>query len=52
MKIHQLRVLIAIADAGSVRGAARALASSPAAVTQNIQQLEETVRMSYARRRA
>jgi len=45
MKIHQLRVLIAIADAGSVRGAARVLASSPAAVTQNIQQLEETVRM-------
>ncbi len=45
MKIHQLRVLIAIADAGSVRGAARMLDSSPAAVTQNIQQLEETVRM-------
>jgi DNA-binding transcriptional LysR family regulator len=41
MKIHQLRALIAIADAGSVRGAARTLNSSPAAVTQNIQQLEE-----------
>ncbi|WOD16485.1 LysR substrate-binding domain-containing protein [Paraburkholderia kirstenboschensis] len=45
MKIHQLRALIAVADAGSVRGAARMLDSSPAAVTQCIQQLEETVRM-------
>ncbi|MEC5404397.1 LysR substrate-binding domain-containing protein [Paraburkholderia sp. MPAMCS5] len=41
MKIHQLRALIAIADAGSVRGAARMLNSSPAAVTQSLQQLEE-----------
>ncbi|MEM5436928.1 LysR family transcriptional regulator [Paraburkholderia diazotrophica] len=40
MRIHQLRALVAIADAGSVRGAARLLNSSPAAITQSLQQLE------------
>lgn len=50
MKIHQLRALVAIADAGSVRGAARLLNSSPAAVTQNLQCLEETVRMQLVAR--
>jgi LysR family transcriptional regulator of abg operon len=45
MKTHQLRALVAIADAGSVRGAARLLNSSPAAVTQNLQLLEESVQM-------
>lgn len=50
MKIHQLRALVAIADAGSVRGAARLLNSSPAAVTQNLQCLEDTVRMQLVAR--
>lgn len=50
MKIHQLRALVAIADAGSVRGAARLLNSSPAAVTQSLQYLEETVRMQLVSR--
>jgi DNA-binding transcriptional LysR family regulator len=50
MKIHQLRALVAIADAGSVRGAARLLNSSPAAVTQSLQYLEETVRMQLVAR--
>ena len=40
MKIHQLRALVALADAGSVRGAARMLHSSPAAITQSLQQIE------------
>ncbi len=50
MKIHQLRALVAIADAGSVRGAARLLNSSPAAVTQSLQYLEEAVRMQLVAR--
>ncbi|MFM0241064.1 LysR family transcriptional regulator [Paraburkholderia phytofirmans] len=50
MKFHQLRALVAIADAGSVRGAARLLNSSPAAVTQNLKYLEETVQMQLVAR--
>jgi LysR family transcriptional regulator, regulator of abg operon len=50
MKIHQLRTLVAIAEAGSVRGAARLLDSSPAAVTQNLQSLEEAVRVQLVAR--
>jgi LysR family transcriptional regulator of abg operon len=45
MKTHQLRALVAIADAGSMRGAARLLNSSAAAIAQNLQLLEEYVHM-------
>jgi LysR family transcriptional regulator of abg operon len=46
MKLHQLRTLIAIAEAGGVRGAARVLKASPAAITKSLRQLEESVQMS------
>lgn len=45
MKTHHLRALVALADAGSVRGAARLLSSSPAAITQSLQLLEESVQI-------
>ncbi|WP_144112797.1 LysR substrate-binding domain-containing protein [Paraburkholderia sp. BCC1886] len=45
MKLHQLSTLVAIADAGGIRGAARALNASPAAVTKSLRQLEESVQM-------
>jgi LysR family transcriptional regulator, regulator of abg operon len=50
MKIQHLRVLIAVADAGSVRGAARLLDSSPAAVTQSLQQLEQETNIRLVER--
>jgi LysR family transcriptional regulator, regulator of abg operon len=50
MKTHQLRSLVAVADAGSVRGAARLLDTSPAAITQNLQSLENDVQMQLVQR--
>jgi DNA-binding transcriptional LysR family regulator len=50
MKTHHLRALVAVADAGSVRGAARLLNTSPAAVTQNLQLLEDAVQMQLVLR--
>jgi len=50
MKTHQLRALVAIADTGSIRGAARLLDSSPAAVTQSLQLLEQTVQVQLVLR--
>ena len=50
MKLHHLRTLVAIAEAGGVRGAARALNASPAAITKNLRQLEESVQMSLVTR--
>lgn len=40
MKYYQLNALVAIADAGSIRHAAKILQTSPAAVTKAIQKLE------------
>lgn len=40
MKIHQLRTLVAVAESGSVRHAARLLDLSPAAVTKSMRELE------------
>ncbi|WP_095148737.1 LysR family transcriptional regulator [Pseudomonas sp. Irchel s3a18] len=40
MKFYQLNALVAVADAGSIRGAARRLDTSPAAVTKALQKLE------------
>ncbi|MBP0589969.1 LysR family transcriptional regulator [Paraburkholderia sp. LEh10] len=50
MKIHQLRALVAIADAGSIRGAARLLNSSPAAITQSLQQIEGDLKLHLVTR--
>ncbi|HEY2254089.1 MAG TPA: LysR substrate-binding domain-containing protein, partial [Variovorax sp.] len=43
MKLHQLRALVAIADSGSIRNAARSTALSPAAITKALRELEEDV---------
>ncbi|CAE6765708.1 LysR substrate-binding domain-containing protein [Paraburkholderia haematera] len=40
MKLHQLQALVASAEAGSIRGAARALGLSQAAVTRALRELE------------
>ncbi|SAL02176.1 LysR family transcriptional regulator [Caballeronia arationis] len=45
MKLHQLRTFVAVADAGGIRGAARALNASPAAITKSLRQLEEDLQM-------
>ncbi|WP_028217351.1 LysR substrate-binding domain-containing protein [Paraburkholderia oxyphila] len=45
MKLHQLEALVASADAGSIRGAARALGLSQAAVTRALRELEEAERL-------
>jgi LysR family transcriptional regulator of abg operon len=50
MKLHQLSTLVAIADAGGIRGAARALNASPAAITKSLRQLEESVQLSLVSR--
>ncbi|WP_250454637.1 LysR substrate-binding domain-containing protein [Caballeronia sp. ATUFL_M2_KS44] len=50
MKIHQLRALVAVADTGSVRGAARMLNASPAAITQSLQQMEGDLRLQLVAR--
>ncbi|OAJ53246.1 LysR family transcriptional regulator [Paraburkholderia ginsengiterrae] len=45
MKLHQLEALVASADAGSIRGAARALGLSQAAVTRALRELEANERL-------
>ncbi|HEX7932868.1 MAG TPA: LysR family transcriptional regulator [Paraburkholderia sp.] len=50
MKNHQLRALVAIADAGSVRGAARVLGLSPSAITQALKDLEDSLNISLMQR--
>jgi DNA-binding transcriptional LysR family regulator len=45
MKLHQLEALVASADAGSIRGAARALGLSQAAVTRALRELEASERL-------
>jgi LysR family transcriptional regulator, regulator of abg operon len=52
MRIHQLRSLVAIADTGSVRGAARMLNASPAAITQSLQQMEKDLKIQLVARAA
>ncbi|WP_346825655.1 LysR family transcriptional regulator [Serratia inhibens] len=41
MKLHQLQALVASADSGSIRGAARQLGLSQAAVTRALRELEQ-----------
>jgi LysR family transcriptional regulator of abg operon len=45
MKLHQLEALVASADAGSIRAAARALGLSQAAVTRSLRELEANERL-------
>jgi LysR family transcriptional regulator, regulator of abg operon len=45
MKLHQLEALVASADAGSIRGAARSLGLSQAAVTRALRELEAHERL-------
>ena len=52
MKLHQLRALVAIADTGSIRNAARASGLSPAAITKAIRELEEDLNVTLIVREA
>lgn len=45
MKLHQLRVLVACAEAGSLRAAADTLALSHSAVTKTLRELEEEMKV-------
>lgn len=44
MKLHQLKALVAIADHGSLRAAARAAQVSPAAISKAVRELEDALR--------
>lgn len=52
MKMHQLRAALAIAEHGSLRGAARALSMSQPALTHNIGELERELGAPLFERRA
>jgi len=52
LKQHQLRALVAIADCGSIRAAARSVALSQTALTKAIQELEEDLHVSLMVRSA
>lgn len=45
MKLHQLQALVASAEAGSIRGAARTLGLSQAAITRALRELEAAERL-------
>ena len=45
MRLNQLRVFLAVVEAGSIRAAARGLNVSPPAVTKSLRQLEEELRV-------
>ncbi|WP_342131340.1 LysR family transcriptional regulator [Hydrogenophaga sp. OTU3427] len=51
MKVHQLRHLVALASAGGIRAAARALGVSQATVTQGLRELEADARVALLTRR-
>jgi len=52
LRLHHLRNLIALADAGSIRGAARTLKLSQSALTQSIGQLERDLDVPLVQRGA
>lgn len=52
MKLHQLQALVACADMGGIRAAARSLGISQAAVTRALRELEATQRLSLIVRTA
>lgn len=45
MKLHQLKALVAVADQGSARAAARACGVSPAAITKAVRELEAALKI-------
>lgn len=52
MKLHQLRYFVAVAEAGSIRQAARTLNLSQSAVTQAIKELESSLGTELLERRS
>lgn len=52
MKLHQIRYLVSIAERGSIRGAARALDVTQAAVTQAVRELERDCQLTLFERRS
>lgn len=52
LRLHHLRNLVALANAGSIRGAARALKLSQPALTQSIGQLERELNVPLVQRSA
>lgn len=52
MKLHQIRYLIAVAECGSVRAAARGLGVTQAAITQGLRELEEEQQLPLFERQA
>lgn len=52
MKLHQIRYLVAVAEHGSIRAAARALGMTQAAVTQGVRELEADCRLPLLVRRS
>lgn len=52
MKFHQFRALVAMADTGSIRAAARALGISPAAATKAVRELEAEQQIALVTRHA
>ncbi|MCO7513812.1 LysR substrate-binding domain-containing protein [Pseudomonas guariconensis] len=52
MKLHQLQALIAVADHGGIRSAARALALSQAAITRALRELEQEQGLALLARHA
>lgn len=52
MKVHQFRALVAMADTGSIRAAARALGISPAAATKAVRELEAEQQIALVMRNA
>lgn len=52
MKFHQFRALVAMADTGSIRAAARTLGISPAAATKAVRELEAEQQIALVTRNA
>jgi DNA-binding transcriptional LysR family regulator len=52
MKLHQIQALVAVADAGSIRAAARVVGLSQAAVTKALRELESEARLPLLSRTA
>lgn len=52
MKFHQFRTLVAMADTGSIRAAARMLGISPAAATKAVRELEAEQQIALVMRNA
>jgi DNA-binding transcriptional LysR family regulator len=51
MRLNQIRVFLAVAESGSIRGASRSLNVSPPAITKSLRQLEDEFRVRLFERR-